>query len=87
MYTTKCSHCGKTFETEISYFNFVCGECTQKMKDEEAAQQKERDLASLERARQEMERAQAAGDQEAIRRATNIYNNLAAVVKSKYGIS
>ena len=57
------------------------------MKDEEAAQQKERDLASLERARQEMERAQAAGDQEAIRRATNIYNNLAAVVKSKYGIS
>ena len=86
MYTTRCSHCGKTFETEISYFNFVCGECTQKMKDEEAAQQKQNDLAALERARRELERAQASGDEEAIRRATNIYNNLAAVVRSKYGI-
>ena len=85
MYTTKCSHCGRTFETEHSYFNFVCGECTQKMKDEEAAQQKQNDLAALERARRELEKAQASGDEEAIRRATNIYNNLAAVVRSKYG--
>lgn len=46
MYKTECSQCKKIYETEVKYYNFVCGECTRKNKEEEAeraAHQKERE--------------------------------------------
>jgi len=60
MYKTECSQCKKIYETEVKYYNFVCGECTRKNKEEEAeraAHQKERDIAKLEMLRREMEDA------------------------------
>ena len=84
MYMTKCSKCGKIFQTEIEYCSYICEECTQKKKEYDS-HQKDRDMALLERARQEMERIKATGSKEEIELKTRYYNLALALFKKKYG--
>lgn len=88
MYKTECSQCKKIYETEVKYYNFICGECTRKNKEEQAewdAHEKERDIATLERLRREMENAIASGDESLIKIRTFLYNQYADMLKEKYG--
>ena len=81
MYKSQCSKCKRIFETEIKYYNYICEECTQKQKEN----QKKTDLYLLEQYGKELERVKATGDEEMIKRMTELYNQFKAQFEKKYG--
>jgi len=84
MFKSKCSSCGRTYQTEADYSSYICEDCKRKKAEYENGRES-RDRAILEEARKKMEAAIAGGNQTSIDIATTCYYQIRSYIEKEYG--
>ena len=84
MYKTKCAKCGRTYQTEIEWYSYICDDCKRK-KEEYDSKQQERDKANLDRCKQILDETIASGDKDAIALAEAAWDRVYSYYIQKYG--